>query len=169
MIVGALKGHAQGVLSGHAPASLPRPAAEPVKLAIVPPAPTMTLFATKKLKYVDSSGSVVTVGAYHKHDFPKALGELALKTSVAALLTDKRVRDLAATSLASVGVPEEQSCEWLGEPGAEAPDRYLRPGATDYHSLSPSPFTPVDRGPPIVGTMPAQQFAVGARKLDTEE
>jgi hypothetical protein len=30
-------------------------------------------------------------------------------------------------------------------------------------------FTPYDRGPPIVGTMPAQPLAVGARKLDAEE
>jgi hypothetical protein len=165
----SLKSHAAAVLAGTARPSLPQRPAPAPKLAIVPPAPTLTLLSMRKLKYVNADGGVTVLGAYHKHDFPKALGELALKTNVAALLTDKRVRDLAATSLASVGVPEEQSCEWLGERGAETPSRYLRPGATDYHSLSPSPFTPVDRGPPIVGAMPAQQFAVGTRKLDTEE
>jgi len=176
MIVGALRQHARGVDSGHAPASLPRPAAPPPKLEIVPPMPTLTLFTTKKLKYTNSEGGVTTCGAYHKHAFPQALGELALQTSVAVALDDNRVRDLQASGFATVGTPDEASCAWLGKPGREAPERFAKPGGPPIHSsltsFTPSgagPFTVVDRGPPIVGTMPAQPLAVGARKLDAEE
>jgi hypothetical protein len=175
MVTAALRQHARGVLSGHAPASLPRPAAEPVKLEIVPPMPTLSLFAAKKLKYLDAVGAVVVVGAYHQHAFPQALGELALRTNVAVALNDKRVRDLQAAGLGTVGTPDEASCEWLGKPGREAPERFAKPGGPPIHSsltsFTPSgdgPFTVVDRGPPITGTLPSQPLAVGSRKLDTE-
>ena len=123
MVTAALRQHAQGVLSGHAPASLPRPAAPAPKLAIVPPPPppTLTLSTTKKLKYLDAAGAVIVVGAYHQHAFPQALGELALRTNVAVAPNDKRVRDPQAAGLATVGTPDEASCEWLGKPGREAP------------------------------------------------
>jgi hypothetical protein len=177
MIVGALRQHAQGVLSGHAPASLPRPAAPAPKLAIVPPPPpTLSLIATKKLRYTDASGAVIVCGAYRQHTFPQALGELALQTDVAVALNDKRVRDFQAAGLATVGTPDEAGCAWWGPAGRELSQRSGKPGGPPIHSsltsFTPSgdgPFTVVDRGGPITGTLPTQQFAVGARKLDDGE
>jgi hypothetical protein len=176
MVVAALRAHSRGVLSGHGSPSLPQQPAPPPKLEIVPPMPTVTLFTTKKLKYLDAAGAVIVCGAYHKHTFPQALGELALRTNVAVALNDKRVRDLQAAGFATVGTPDEAACEWLGARGREAPERFAKPGGPPVHSsltsFTPSgagPFTVVDRGPPIIGSMPAQPIAVGARKLDTEE
>jgi hypothetical protein len=172
VIVSVLESHRRGVLAGGCRATLPKAAAPAPALAIVPPAPMMTLFAMKKLKYVDAAGSVVTVGAYCKHTFPKALGELAIRTKVAAALDDKGARELSATSLASVGVPDESSCQWLGEPGREAPDRYLRPGGEPvYRSTSPSPFTPVDRGAPYTVPIPRgpEPIAAGASRSQLPE
>jgi hypothetical protein len=175
MVVAALRAHSRGVLSGHGSPSLPQQPAPPPKLEIVPPMPTVSLFATKKLKYLDAAGAVIVCGAYHKHTFPQALGELALRTNVAVALNDKRVRDLQAAGLATVGTPDEAACEWLGARGREAPERFAKRGGPPIHSsltsFTPSgtgPFTVVDRGPPIVGSMPAQPLAVGARKAEEE-
>jgi hypothetical protein len=169
MVTAALRQHAQGVLSGHAPASLPRPAAPAPKLAIVPPPmPTLTLVATKKLKYTDASGAVIVCGAYNRHAFPQALGELALRTSVAVAPDDKRVKDFQAAGFATVGTPDEAGCAWLGPAGQELPQRSGKPGPAPIHS-SLTTFTPMDRGPPITGTLPTQPLAVGSRKLDAKE
>jgi hypothetical protein len=165
MVVAGLHAHAKAVIAGGAPASLPRPAAPAPKLAIVPPppTPTLTLIPTKKLRYTDASGAVIVCGAYRQHTFPQALGELALRTNVAVALNDKRVRDFQAAGLATVGTPEESACQWLGKPGREAPERFGKPGGPAIHSsltsftpAGASPFTVLDRGPAIVGTMPAQ-------------
>jgi hypothetical protein len=43
----------------------------------------------------------------------------------------------------------------------------MRPGGAITHS-SLTTFEVMDRGPPIIGSMPAQPIAVGARKLDEE-
>ena len=176
MIVAGLKGHAHGVRSGHAPASLPRPAAPAPKLAIVPPPPpTLTLIPTKRLKYINADGGVTTCGAYNRHVFPEALGELAVRSNVAVALNDTRAKDFQAAGFATVGTPDEASCAWLGPAGREAPERFAKQGGPPIHSsltlFTPSgagPFTVVDRGPPIVGSMPAQPLAVGARKAEEE-
>lgn len=182
MILDGLKRHAEGVLSGHGSPSLPQQPAPPPKLEIVPPPPTLSLIATKKLKYTGASGAVIVVGAYCQHTFPQALGELALRTNVAVALNDKRVRDLQAAGLATVGTPDEASCEWLSKPGREAPERFAKPGGPPIHSsltsFTPSgagPFTVVDRGGPFTVAVPrgpepeAMPLAAGIRKLDTEE
>jgi hypothetical protein len=89
-------------------------------------------------------------------------------------LNDKRRADVEM--LASVGTPDESSCEWLGPPGREAPQRFMRPGGTPtMHSLSPTPFTPMDRGPGFTVRVPrgpepeAMPLAAGARKFDEGE
>jgi hypothetical protein len=126
----------------------------------------------RKLKCVNADGGVTVLGVYHKHDFPKALGELAIKTNVAIHLDDKRRAEVKM--LASVGTPGGSSCEWLGPPGREAPQRFMRPGGTPtMHSLSPTPFTPMDRGPGFTVRVPRgpepMPLAAGARKLDEGE
>ena len=175
MIVGALKQHARGVLDGHYPASLPRPAPPPVKLAIVPaPEATVNIFALKNLKFVNREGGVTTICKNKRHDLPKALAEEALRTRVALALSEKkRIEDLEYNA-ESFFVPAESSCVWLGTPGREAPVRSPRPGGPPVmHSLSPTEFTPNPNTPPPytlrVPTSPIEPMAVGARKLDAEE
>jgi hypothetical protein len=147
MIVVGLKGHARGVLSGHAPASLPRPAPPPVKLAIVPaPEATVNIFALKNLKFVNREGGVTTICKNKRHDLPKALAELALSTNSALPLSDQqRIRDLEYNAPA-FHVPDPSACTWLGEKGPETPVRSARPGGPPIHS-SLTEFTPMDRGP----------------------
>jgi hypothetical protein len=177
MVVAALRAHSRGVLSGHGSPSLPQQPAPPPKLGIVPPPPpTLTLFTTKKLKYLDAAGAVIVCGAYHKHAFPQALGELAIRTNVAVALDDKRVRDLQAAGFATVGTPDENACVWLGPKGREAPERFAKPGGPAIHSsltsFTPSgagPFTVVDRGPPITGTMPARPIEAMAATRKAED
>jgi hypothetical protein len=174
MVVAALRQHAQGVLSGHAPASLPRPAPEPVKLALVKPPPEMmNVFALKNLKYVNDAGGVTCIGGKKRSDVPESLGRLAISSGLALDISDPRCRDIGYN--ASPYEPDEANCEWLGKPGAEAPERFMRPGGTpEYHSTSPSPFTPMDRGPafsvPISrGRGPEPLAATGTRNLPEGE
>ena len=168
MVVVGLRNHARGVLSGHGPASLPRPAAPPVQLKVVPAEPMQTVFIKRNVKYLDQAGRTVTIAGNRRHSLPQKLAELALSTNLALPLSDRqRIRDLEYNAPAFF-VPDETSCVWLGEKGPEAPVRSARPGGPPIHS-SLTEFTPYDRGPPIVGTMPAQPLAVGARKLDAEE
>jgi hypothetical protein len=160
VLLDTLRQYRDGVLDGRQRPSLPKSEAPAPKLAIVPPPPTLTLLSMRKLKYVNADGGVTVLGAYHKHDFPKALGELAIKTNVAIHLNDKRRADVEM--LASVGTPDESSCEWLGPPGREAPQRFMRPGGTPtMHSLSPTPFTPMDRGPGFTVRVPRGPGAGG--------
>jgi hypothetical protein len=172
----SLKSHAAAVLAGTARPSLPQRPAPAPELEVVAPMPTLTLIPTKKLRYTDASGAVIVCGAYRQHAFPQPLGELALRTNVAVALNDKRVRDFQAAGFATVGTPTEESCEWLGTPGREPAPRFMKPGPPPIHSsltsFTPSgagPFTVVDRGPAIIGTMPARPIeAMGARKQADE-
>ena len=94
-------------------------------------------------------------------------------TNLALPLSDRqRIRDLEYNAPAFF-VPDETSCVWLGPPGKEAPPKFMRPGGPPVmHSLSPTEFTPLDRGPPITGTMPTPPFeplAVGQRATPPED
>jgi hypothetical protein len=61
MIVGALQGHARGVLDGHYPASLPRPAPSAPVMTVVPAEPVQTVFIKRNVKYLDQAGRTVTI------------------------------------------------------------------------------------------------------------
>jgi hypothetical protein len=169
MVVAGLRAHARGVLAGHGSPSLPRPAPAPV-LTLVPAAePMQTVFIKRNVKYLDA-GRTVTIAGNRRHSLPLRLAEEALSTNLALPLSDRqRIRDLEYNAPAFF-VPDEASCVWLGPKGAEAPPKSMRPGGGPPIHSSLTEFTPVDRGPPIVGTMPAQPLAVGARKMpDVDE
>ena len=166
-LIEAVKHHARAVAAGTARASLPRPEPEPVRLALVPPPPMMTIFATKNLKFVDAAGGVTCIGANKMHSIPKALAELALAQHMALPLSEKqKIRDLEYGAVSYL--PDPAACTWLGERGAEPPARSARPGRPITHS-SLTTFEVMDRGPALHGVVPAQPIAVGARKMPDEE
>ena len=169
MVIAGLRAHSLGVRSGHGPASLPRPAPPAPVLTVVPAAEKMqTVFIKRNTKYLDQAGRTVTIAGNRKHSLPQKLAELALSTNLALPLSDQqRIRDLEYNAPAFY-VPDPSACTWLGEKGQETPVRSARPGGPPIHS-SLTEFTRVDRGPPIVGTMPVQPLAVGARKMPDEE
>ena len=177
MVVVGLRNHARGVLSGHAPASLPRPAAPAPVLTVVPAAePMQTVFIKRNTKYLDQAGRTVTIAGNRRHSLPKKLAELALSTNLALPLSEQqRIRELEYNAPAFY-VPDPSACTWLGPEGAESPVRSARRGGPPIHSsltsFTPSgssPFTPLDRGPPITGTMPSRPIeAMGARKQEGE-
>ncbi len=173
VIVVGLRNHARAVIDRRAPASLPRPEPEPVKLALVPPSPMMTIFALKNLKYQSKAGVVVCIGANKMHSVPEALGRQALAEHLALPLSDRRrIRDLEFGAVSYL--PDEAACTWLGEPGREAPARSVRPGGPITHS-SLATFEVMDRGPAFTVTMPRgpeptpMPLAVGARKAEESE
>jgi hypothetical protein len=168
MVIAGLKAHARGVLSGHGPASLPRPAAPAPVLTVVPAAEKMqTIFIKRNLKYLDQAGRIVTIAGNRKHSLPQKLAELALSTKLALPLSDQqRIRELEYNA-PPFHVPDRAACEWLGEKGAETPVRSARHGGPPIHSsltkfephpgyVNTKPFTvTVPRGPepePIAAT-----------------
>jgi hypothetical protein len=163
MIVAALKAHSHGVLSGHAPASLPRPAAPPVQLKVVPPVPTLNIFALRNLKFVNDAGGVTCIGGKKRSDVPEALGRLAISSGLALEISDPRCRDIGYN--ASPYQPDEANCEWLGKPGKDVPPRFMRPGPAPIHS-SLTEFTPMDRGGPYKAgfTRPAEPVPMAAAR-----
>jgi hypothetical protein len=174
MVVGALKQHARGVLSGQAPASLPRPAAPAPVLTVVgpPPEPTMNVFLVRHVKFINATGGTTTAGKYKRADLPKKLAELALSSGVALAISDKRMHDLA--QLASPLQPDETSCEWIGPPGKEAPVRSARPGGPVVHSqFEPHPdyvnAKPVNIVVPRGPEPEVMPLAVGARNAEDGE
>jgi predicted transcriptional regulator len=166
MIVGALKGHARGVLDGHYPASLPRPAPPPVKLAVVPSEPMMTLYVTKNIRYLDASGATVCCGQNRRHDLPAHIGKLALDAGAAITLSEDKKRIQAFECSNGMLVPLPENCMWIGKPGKPDAPRLMRPGGAPIHSQ----FEPMDRGKPYVATFsrppePEPLAATGTRAM----
>jgi hypothetical protein len=143
IIVGALQGHARGVLEGRYPPSLPRPAPEPVKLALVKPITTQNIFALRNLKYKNAQGGVTCIGKNKRHDVPEALAALAIASKVALPISERKlIAELEQNAIPYL--PDESACSWLGEKGPEAPVRSARP----VGPILSSTFTPMDRGGP---------------------
>jgi hypothetical protein len=166
MIAAALKAHARGVLAGTGPASLPRPAAPAPVLTVVPQEPMVNLFVVRNIRYVASGGDVVCCGRNRRHDLPARIGELALAAGAAVPLSDrKRIAAFEGTS--GMYVPSEEICEWIGEPGRESAPKVMRGGPPVKHSSLTTFEVHPDyvNARPIVGSMPAQPLAVGARKM----
>jgi hypothetical protein len=98
---------------------------------------------------------------------PARIAELALSAGAAKPLSDrKHIEAFEGTS--GMYVPTPQACEWVGPKGREPAPLQMRPGGPPIHS-SLTEFTRVDRGPPIIGSMPAQPIAVGARKMPSPD
>jgi hypothetical protein len=161
MVVAGLRAHAQGVLSGHGPASLPRPAAPPVQLKVVPAEPMQTVFIKRNAKYLDQAGRTVTIAGNRRHSLPQKLAEEALSTNLALPLSDRRIRDLEYNAPAFF-VPSEEVCEWVGAPAKAKP----APKSTAAPVMS-SHFEPLDRGKPYTVPIPRgpELVAMGSRSM----
>jgi hypothetical protein len=163
------KNYSAAVLNGARAPSLPQAPKEPPKLVVVPPAPTLNIFALKNLKFVNDAGAVICIGGKKRSDVPEALGRLAISSGLALPISDPRCRDIGYN--ASPFQPDEANCEWLGKPGREVAPRFGRPGPAPIHS-SLTQFEPLDRGPayPATFSRPAEPepepLAVGARNAD---
>jgi hypothetical protein len=168
VILFELRSHAKAVLSGHAKASLPVAAPEPV-LKLVEAPPVKEIVALRNFRYIGVDGAVRVVGQLQRHDMPAGLADAAMRAGAACAVGDPRV---AGGKIGSRGglLPDETRCEWIGPAKAEpAPSAYYRP-AIPHSSLGN--FEIVDRGPPLVGTMrttPVEPEAAGARSMPEEE
>jgi hypothetical protein len=166
-VTAALGSHGAGVLAGHGKASLPKPAPELVKLAIVPSEPVVTLFVTQNLKFVGSNGAVVCIGRNRRVDLPAPIAELALASNMAVPLADKK-RIQTFEGFTGMLEPLEENCQWIGPPGKESPPKFVKTAPPVVHSS----FTRYDRGPLITGTMkttPVEPMAVGQRAMPDED
>jgi hypothetical protein len=177
MVVGALKQHARGFLSGHAPASLPRPAVPAPVLTVVPQEPMVNVFVTRNIRYVASGGDVICCGRNRRHDLPARIAELAISAGAAVPLTDRK-RIEAFDGISGQLEPMPQSCEWIGPKGREPAPKLMRPGGPPpIHSSLAQFETHPDyvNAQPIVGTLPRgpqpepMPLAVGARNLPEDE
>jgi hypothetical protein len=175
MIIASLGAHAKAVLSGHAPASLPRPPPPLVKLAVVPSEPMVTLYVTKNIRYLDASGATVCCGQNRRHDLPEHIGKLAIDAGAAITLSSDKKRIQTFEGSSGMTVPLPENCMWIGKAGKPDAPRMMRPGpAPVHHSLTT--FEVMDRGPAFKVTMPrgpepeAMPLAVGARNApDVDE
>jgi hypothetical protein len=172
LVIRQASSHRAGVLAGGAPASLPRPAAPaPVLRVVVPQEPMVNVFVTRNIRYVASGGDVICCGQNRRHDLPERIAELALASRAAVPLSDKK-RIAAFEGTSGMYVPTPQACEWVGPKGKEPARLQMRPGpAITHSSLTTFEVHPDYIGAkPIVGTMPAQPLAAGARKMpDVDE
>jgi hypothetical protein len=165
VITRELRSYAQRVLGGGTPASLPRHATEP-KLTLIEPPRKTEVVALRNIKYVDATG-VVCVGKLQRHSIPAALVDEAMRSGAVCAVVDPRVRDKVGDW--GMMLPSADRCEWIGPP-AEA-----EPAPTAYRPAIPhsqlGQFKVVDRGPPLVGTMPARlvEPASASRSLPKEE
>jgi hypothetical protein len=166
VITRELRNHSHAVLSGGAPASLPRHALEP-KLTLIE-APKMTeIVALRNVKYVDARGVTVCVGKLQRHSMPAALADEAMRSGAVCAVVDPRVRDQIGNW--GMVLPSADRCEWIGPPAK------AEPAPTTYRPPIPhstlGQFEVVDRGPPLVGTMPVRpsiEPAGASRKLSGE-
>jgi hypothetical protein len=169
-VIEGLRLHRQAVLSGGAPASLPRPAPEPVPLKLVPSEPTQNIFVLQNLKYVAANGSIVVCGRNRRHDLPQRLATLAIDSHMALPLSErKKFEGLEGTSGAFE--PLESSCQWIGPEGRASAPPTMRQGPPIAHS-SLTTFEKYDRGPIVVGTMktaPVEPVAMGACAMPEDE
>jgi len=152
VIVEGLRQYAARVVAGHERAMLPQAAPEPPKLAVVPSEPMMTIFAMRNLKFTNQAGIVVCIGKHRRHSVPEALGREAIETRLALPISERATIERLEHGSVSF-VPTEESCQWLGPPGKEAPPKFMRPGGPVVHS-SLTVFTPLDRGPAFTITVP---------------
>lgn len=173
-IVDALKRHAHGVLSDHCPASLPRPAAKPVELKVVPQEPMANVFVTRNIRYVAQGGDVICCGRNRRHDLPARIAELALTANAAVPLSDRKRID-AFDGTSGQLEPTPSSCEWIGPKGRESPPPQMRPGGPPPIHSSLTTFTEYDRGPSYLATftkpaepMPEPLAKTGTRSTDEE-
>jgi hypothetical protein len=134
-----LRDHRAAVLARSAPALL----AKPPEPYVAPPAPakppTQILFCLRSVKWIDDAGQQRIVGKFEDAEVPVRLVGRALKCGACVPITDPRRRELHGTR---GGFPPrlDTATDLDADPATHAPVEPI---------LASSPFTPVDRGPPI--------------------
>jgi hypothetical protein len=133
-----LREHGRAVLNGLAPAEMPKPGPEPGKLVAAPPkAPTVRVFSTKPIKWLDQDGKQVSGGKCCDIDLPVAVAERALACgAVVRLDHPSRVGNLGRWP----GNYSLNVCDDLDATDAAAPQ---------HDPIKHSAFEPIDRGKPF--------------------
>ena len=140
MIAALLRGHAAAVLDGTAPAALPSPEAPFVEPAIEKP-PTVRLFCMRAVKWTAADGTQRMAQRYQDADLPPSAAS----------------RGLASGALVPLDSPlrKQHHGTWPGHVRADICTD-LDADVPAQGSVDPidAAFTPIDRGPVIVGRIP---------------
>jgi hypothetical protein len=139
VIAEALRQHARAVTNNLAPAAMPKVPEPPAKpVAAAPKAPTVRVFSTRPIKWLDQDGKQVSGGKCVDIDLPVAVAERAL-ASGACVKLDHPTR--AGNLGRWPGNYSLAVCFDLDSSEAAVPG----PQETIVHSA----FTPIDRGKPF--------------------
>jgi hypothetical protein len=124
--------------------------------------PTKDIVPLRAIKYASDAG-VTCCGMMQRHSLPKGLAEAAIKAGLAVTVTDPRVKD--RVGVFGMLTPLADACTWIGPSTAAAEPK---PSGV-VHGM----FEPMDRGAPIIGTMPVSRRAdlptVASQTLPPEE
>lgn len=118
----------------------------------------------RNIRWVNAQGVVVVAGKLQRCHLPVKLADEALRDRTVAQVGDARIRHQIGCW--GMTQPLAVNCEWLGPPAKAEPTPTAYRPAIPHSTLGQ--FQVVDRGPPLIGTMPAQPLAVGARKMPEE-
>jgi hypothetical protein len=145
-IITQLKHHAKQVLSGHAPASLPKPEPEPAPAVIEQPAPTQRYFAMQSIKWTDAKGELRFCQQYEDADLTPAAAQRGLRCNAVVPLADARRKSLkgarggehvSKTALDLIDLDDEQAIRSPNHQPIMASD-----------PVAQANITPFDRGVP---------------------
>jgi len=164
VILQGLRAYKGEVLAGRARPEMLTPTPEPPRSKLVEAGPTREVIPLKHLKFTHE-GKVVICGAYQRHSLPSHFADLAIKRDLATTIGDPRVKD--RIGLFGVLTPSPASCIALDD----TPDKPATSSSEPILSSSEL-FTPMDRGPAVVGRMPVRltsEAMTGTRSMGPEE
>jgi hypothetical protein len=137
VVAEVLRQHARGVTNNLAPAAMPKVPEPPAKPVAAPPkAPTVRVFSTKPVKWLDDDGKQASGGKCVDIDLPVATAERALASGACVKLDHP-------SRAGNIG-------RWPGHSSLNACfdlDSEAAPGPQE--TIVHSAFTPIDRGPPF--------------------
>jgi hypothetical protein len=155
MVANVLQHHAKAVLAGTAPASLPKPEAQPAPaVAVEQKPPTRTLFAMRSIKWRED-GRQRTALQWSDVELPEHLAERALRTGACVPLTSEHRKKLLGARGGqhppSPDTPDLTDLDLL----SDASGAIYEPLAAQNDAVITANFKRMDRGGPITGTIAA--------------
>jgi hypothetical protein len=147
MLKGVIQYHADKVIGGQSPATLPQPAPVAAPLQIVPP--TTRLFATRDICWT-ADGVVHTQHRWTDVELPPTISARALKLG-AAVPMDNSVRKQRLGYAKTSAKPKPLDCVNLDADAPLVSDPRATAPVLSHHKATAQPmFAPVDRGKPFV-------------------
>jgi hypothetical protein len=146
-----LRSMVRAITEGNAPIPAPKSVAAPV-VAIDPAPPVQTVFMIKSAKYRGADGKMVYCGQYEDAAMPVEIAQKALRSAAAVSVTDDRRRQLRGSRGGdfNFAAPDVVDLDSISDSSGAV----YEPSGMQNDAVISANFKRVDRGGPIVGTIP---------------